>query len=463
MNTQKSAHIPEAVTAAVMVGEEVLLLHRNPALKAFAGFDAFPGGKVETSDDHATPLTPITTGSTPPRRLAALARELREEVGFDLETLAREGQVEELSEIGYALTPPGVPRRFSTWFYRLRLRSQPELDVNSDEHTTWGWDTPAGWLQRYEAGALMLVPPTLLSLRDLRDNPATLRLARLDAIGKPRAGQSFVEICPLNGVIMMMVPSNTLPPARHTNCFLIGDGGAQAPRLLIDPSPATDAVLDQLHAQIDGRIDAILITHHHLDHNERADALARRCKVPVWLSAYTRTRIAASRPHFFDGLEEREPADGDTVTLWLGHPTRILAVPGHDAGQLALLPDNRAWCLVGDLIQGIGTVVIAPPEGDMAQYFRTLENVIALQPRNIFPSHGLALGGTHYLQAALDHRRMRERQIFDLHREGADEDAILAAVYNATPAPLLPYARINIRMHLAKLEAERSAAVSTPN
>lgn len=454
MKHSNTIPVREAVTAVIMVGDEILLLHRNPALRAFAGFDAFPGGTVETGDDHPAALQRIATAEIPAHRLNALARELREEIGLDLDSFARNGQIAELGEIGYALTPPVETRRFSTWFYRLRLNTKPALDVNQDEHTRWGWATPAQWLDRYAAGELMLVPPTLLSLRDLANDPFTPQLGGLAAIGKPPLGQSFMEIQPLSGITMMMVPSNTLPPARHTNCFIIGDGGNGAPRLLVDPSPADDEVLNKLHRQIEGRIDAILITHHHIDHNERADSLARRCKLPLWLSADTRQRIVQTRPTFFDGLDVRELADGEIVTQWLGQPVRILAVPGHDAGQLALLPDNRAWCLVGDLIQGIGTVVIAPPEGDMAQYFKTLENVIGLQPRTIFPSHGLPLGGTHYLQAALDHRRLREQQVLELTQDGKSEDEILQTLYADTPAPLLPYARINVQMHTAKLRVE---------
>lgn len=275
------------------------------------------------------------------------------------------------------------------------------------------------------------------------------------AIGKPPAGYSLREISPLHGVNVIMVRSHTLPPATHTNCIVTGDGGMGAPRLVIDPAPVDDEELDKLHAQVEGRVDAVFITHHHLDHNERADELARRCQVPVLLSADTRQRIANQRPGFFDAIEGvREVADGEIVTRWLDHPVAALAVPGHDEGQLALVPDNRAWCLVGDLIQGIGTVVIAPPEGDMARYFETLKKVIALEPRTIFPSHGLALGGTHYLQAALDHRRSREQEILSRYRSGDNEDEVLAAVYTSTPEMLLPYARINIRSHLAKLRSE---------
>lgn len=458
MNANDPPKVPEAVTAAVLVGDEVLLLYRNSTLQAFAGYAAFTGGKVEACDDAHCVLGCVRDTAIPPRRTNALIREMREELGIDLAALEVTGELATFSEIGYALTPPIVPRRFSTWFYRIRLQHKPALRLDHSEHVASGWATPATWLRRYDAGDLLLVPPTRYALQDLADNPETGRLQRMAAIGTPPAGGHFIEIQPLGGVTILAVPSNTLPPARHTNCFLIGDGGNAAPRLLVDPAPKNGTTLEQLLDQVDGRCDAVFITHHHLDHNERADTLARRLNLPIWLSADTRMRIAQTRPRFFDGIPVRELTDGALATRWLGHPVRVLAVPGHDAGQLALLPDNRAWCLVGDLIQGIGTVVIAPPEGDMARYFRTLEHVISLAPRVIFPSHGMALGGTHYLEAALAHRRLRERQILDLHRRGKNEDEILATLYVDTPPALLPYARVNIRGHLAKLRNERALA-----
>ncbi|HEX7380742.1 MAG TPA: MBL fold metallo-hydrolase [Nevskiaceae bacterium] len=453
-----NSKIADAVTAVVTVGDEILMLHRNPALHAFAGFEAFPGGQVDPDDERPSVLALPAGGDILPAHVNAMARELREETGCDLPSLADSGELEEFSEIGYALTPAFVRRRFSAWFYRIRLSRKPTLQVDAAEHTGTGWASAADWLQRYEQGALLLAPPTRFALQELAANPHVRALGRLDSIARAPKGLTLSEITVVRGVTIIMVRSNTLPPAQYTNCFLIGNGGPGAPRLLVDPSPCDDAELERLATQTAGRFDAIFITHHHPDHHERADKLARRCRVPVWLSADTHRRIAGFHPRFFEGLSVRELADGEVVTRWLDHPVRVLAVPGHDAGQLALIPDNRAWCLVGDLIQGIGTVVIQAPEGDMARYFATLEKVIALRPRVIFPSHGFPLGGTHYLQAALDHRRLRERQILELSRDGADEDEILTRIYATTPPPLLPYARLNIRSHLAKLRAEHALA-----
>ena len=176
------------------------------------------------------------------------------------------------------------------------------------------------------------------------------------------------------------------------------------------------------------------------------------------MSADTRTRIVAKLPRFLDGLSVKTWTDGDVVTRWLGQPLRVLAVPGHDEGQLALMPDSRAFCIVGDLIQGVGTVVIAAPEGDMRKYFATLEKVIALNPRVIYPSHGTALGGVFYLEQTLKHRRAREAQIKALNEGGRSIEEMLAELYQGIDPRLLPLARMNIDSHLAKLRTEAATA-----
>ena len=125
----------------------------------------------------------------------------------------------------------------------------------------------------------------------------------------------------------------------------------------------------------------------------------------------------------------RNASETEKVTHWRGSVVRVYEIPGHDAGQLGLAPDSMAWFIVGDLIQGIGTVVISAPEGDMATYFDTLEKVIVLNPEVIIPSHGIPMRSTHRLQETLKHRRERETQILKLHKSGKSKEDILELLY----------------------------------
>jgi ribonuclease/clavin/mitogillin len=444
------APILDAVTAVLLHGDELYLVRRHPALPAFAGYHAFPGGKVDRTDLDA-PLAGALYEGHAPRLLRALARELQEELAFDLWGAAERGHVAELANLGEITTPAFAPMRFRTWFYKIVLRERPEFVPDPGEATEGGWLTVSEWRRRFLAGKLLAAPPTSLTI-DALSRDLTLRaLPPFPGNFDPERDVPWVE--PLAGLRILLVRSNTLPPAEHTNVFWLGGNGA--PRVLVDPSPADRDELERLCRTLDAfGVDLVFLTHHHPDHREFADEVARRYGVPIALSADTRERIARRAPGFFDGLEVRILGEGDELTRWQGENVRLLAVPGHDEGQLAPYAESRAWCIVGDLIQGIGTVVIAPPEGDMRKYFASLRRVIELDPGTIIPSHGMALGGTHYLKQALHHREEREEQIRSRHDAGLSEDQILDEIYRGIDPRLLPLARLNIRSHLAKLREE---------
>ena len=113
------------------------------------------------------------------------------------------------------------------------------------------------------------------------------------------------------------------------------------------------------------------------------------------------------------------------------------------------------WFLVGDLIQGVGTVVIPSPEGDMTSYFSTLKKVISLNPKVIIPSHGIPSRSTHLLTVALKHRLKRESQILELFNSGISKEAILKKLYVGIDPRLKKLAMQNIESHLSKLHKEK--------
>ncbi len=448
----KPAPIFDAVTAVLLHGGELYLARRHRKLAAFPGFHAFAGGKVDKTDSNEPLAEPVFAGFEP-RLIRGLSRELHEELAYDL--IADAGHVRAVRQMGIALTPPAAPVRFNTYFFRIDLDARPRFELHAPEIEDGEWATPAEWMRRYRRGELLLAPPTLATVRSLEKDPQATDSGFIDF---NQWGQLF-PVEAMHGVRQFFVRSNTLPPAMHTNCFLIGDEGAT--RLLVDPSPNSPEELERLYAvATQAGFDEVFLTHHHPDHCQYADEIARRAGVPLGMSAWTLGHLRSKEarygvgPDYGAGLSIKTYAEGDMVTHWLGQPVRALEVPGHDEGQLALMPDNRAWCIVGDLIQGIGTVVIAPPEGDMRKYFATLERVIALQPKAIYPSHGLALGGTHYLEQALDHRRMREAHVLNLFKAGRSMQEMLAEIYKDVDPRLLPLAQINIESHLTKLRQD---------
>ena len=445
----KSGVVHDAVTAVLMHGGEIYLAHRHVSLVAFPGYHAFPGGKVDANESREPFGLPVFDGHDS-RLMQALVRELQEELGFDLLAAAQAGQVDYVALLGTALAPPAIAVRFNALVYCVQLNRRPDLKPDMAELDDGEWASVDEWMARYRRGELLLAPPTLravLALQsgvDPRTAAAPIDLALKDALAGFEA---------IYGVRHYFVRSNTLPPAQHTNCYLIGDTGAA--RVLIDPSPADRKELEAtLAAVATQRPTDIFLTHHHPDHRQFANEMAQRLGVPLSASADTQARIREEEPAYFDGVEVVTRREGDVITRWLGHPVRVIEVPGHDEGQLALMPDNRAWCIVGDLIQGVGTVVIAPPEGNMRKYFASMRRIIELQPRAIYPSHGICLGGVHYLQQALRHREQREAHVLKLHSAGNSIDQILDEMYQDVDPRLRPYARINIESHLEKLREE---------
>ncbi|WP_028081865.1 MBL fold metallo-hydrolase [Solimonas soli] len=439
--------IVDAVTIALVCGDELLMVYRQPFLKAFPGYHAFPGGKVDAADSEGAAL-PAFCADFEPRLLRALMRELQEELGVDL---ARYEAIA-LRPLGIALTPPNMAVRFNTHFFLVALPYKPRIAVDLNEIGHAGWAKPAEWLARYQAGEVLMAPPTRAVVEALAADIGVTEIPGLDF--RTRVDFDLPLIEQIHGVRNILVRSHTLPPAEHTNCFLLGD--SQSHRVLVDPSPASDEESEKLCRLVERfGIHEVFLTHHHPDHHERAPDIARRFGVPIGMSADTQQRLHEKKGRdYFHDLAVHHYREGDVLCRWQNHPVRVLEVPGHDEGQLALMPDNRAWCIVGDLIQGIGTVVIAKPEGDMRKYFATLERLIALAPRAIVPSHGTALGTVYRLEETLKHRRLREQQVLSLWREGRDLDAMLRLIYADVDPRLLGLARMNIESHLDKLRAE---------
>jgi ribonuclease/clavin/mitogillin len=438
--------------AAIFCHEElVFAVRRQPHLHAFPGYDSFPGGKIDqedSRDQHSALLLRDWDG----QEMHALVREIQEELDYDLPAEIAAGQVTSVKFLATAQAPAITPVRFRLHFFRIDLKSLPLFTPDSGEIAHTSWETPQQLLNRFHRGDALMVPPTRWILDELARNQNGYGFGNLS----PQFDEeNYVpRLEQLSELRILAVPCNTLPPANRTNAFLLGDDNS--PKILVDPSPQSAEVLEKLLRTLkQDKISALLLTHHHPDHHEHAPELAKRLNVPIWMSEDTLTRITQKQgPDYFSGLEIEIKREGDRVAQWKGEAILVYQVPGHDAGQLALAPESMRWFIVGDLIQSVGTVVIAAPEGDMAAYFQTLEKIIALDPAVIIPSHGIPMRGTFRLHATLKHRRAREKAILELYTHGKAPTEMLEIIYRGVDQRLLPYAMKNIKSHLAKLQQE---------
>lgn len=439
--------LTHAVSALLCVDSRVYMCRRAPQLSVQPGHTVFPCGKI----DAAARAKPADGGihGLPGHAASTLQRELLRETGLDLAAALHSGLVRGLTPYASLETPQSIPQHLRVDYIRVDLAAMPELRLAPAQALDGAWRKADDWLRRYADGELLMAPPTLEVLQ---------RLAADGAPGLfPQSGLHLPPFETLAGVRQFYVPSHTLPPATTTNCFLLGD--ADGRRILVDPSPKSRKVLDELLAAAAPiGFDEVFLTHHHQDHRQYANEIALRYGVPIGLSAYTEGRLRQSKPTFFDGVTTRHYREGDRVCHWRGEPVRVIEMPGHDEGQLGLMPDSRAWCLVGDLIQGIGSVVISPPEGNMQRYFASLQRLIELQPRTIFPSHGDGMGTVFRLEQTLARRRTREAEVLRLSELGQSPDDMLQTLYPQLPSDLKTFARVQIDSHLEKLRAEGRVA-----
>jgi glyoxylase-like metal-dependent hydrolase (beta-lactamase superfamily II) len=106
------------------------------------------------------------------------------------------------------------------------------------------------------------------------------------------------------------------------------------------------------------------------------------------------------------------------------------------------------------------TVVINPPDGDMAVYLASLRRLLDEDLEWLAPGHGFLIDAPHaVVHKTLAHRLGREAKVLAaLARLGAaapaDEQDLLAAVYADTPAHLHAVALRSLRAHLIKLAAD---------
>ncbi len=427
---------------------ECFLVARSPELKFFGGYDSFPGGCVEDGDGEfeaparsgVDPSVDESDGSDSELSavLGCAVRELFEETGVllaegelsprerdemrsrlssgeaDASAFARflaerrlRAESDRLHLLTRLLTPAFVHVRYDATFFLLEMTdSDAEPVIHPGELVGGSWIRPADALAEWRRGERRIAPTALAVLEAFAQSSVDDARRVLGEIPREYSGSGFgIQFAP--GYALLPLHAPPLPPSIPTNAFLLG----WERKILVDPGYKNERevrhLIDATRRALDGRsLDAIVLTHHHIDHVAALDAVVEEFRAPVWAHSITGELLERSL--------DRELAEGDEIELGAsadGRPDWRLEVcftPGHARGHITLYDSRFRRLLAGDLVSTLVSMYVGAPGGDLHDYFESLERMLELDIATLFPSHGAPTDDAERtLRGALERRRAR--------------------------------------------------------
>lgn len=284
--------------------------------------------------------------------------------------------------------------------------------------------------------------------------------------------EPYAQVVQVSPLVQRVIAQNPSKFSYHgTGTYLLGTDDV----VVIDPGPQLDSHRLALTAALSGRnVVGIVVTHCHSDHSP----------LTQWLHEETGAPRFAIGPHrVFDGFveeddhdeseedpaEEKDDTERETIDLAFSPDIAVVdnerffstpefsltavATPGHTSNHLAIAMDTERALFTGDHVMGWSTTIVSPPDGDMRQYFESMNKVIARDDNVLWPTHGGPVTEPHeFLVAYLEHRMERERQIVAQISSGnVTIPGIVKVLYAQVDKKLHRPARRSVWSHLRKL------------
>jgi glyoxylase-like metal-dependent hydrolase (beta-lactamase superfamily II) len=243
-----------------------------------------------------------------------------------------------------------------------------------------------------------------------------------------------------------------------TNSYIISAPGSRSV-VVVDPGPLDEGHLATLAGT--GRVELVLITHHHADHSAASRRFAELTGAPV--RAVDPACCVNGAP-LAAGMAGTSETGGEEIDA-AGVRIRVIPTPGHTNDSVCFhLPGDgpNGSVLTGDTVLGRGTTILGYPDGTLADYLASLATLRALGPATVLPAHGPVLPDlAATCDAYLAHRQERLDQVraalAELDPE-LDDAATLAQVtdrvYAETDAAVRFAAEASVAAQLAYLRSD---------
>ena len=282
-------------------------------------------------------------------------------------------------------------------------------------------------LDAWNNSEMRIPPPQITLLRDmissLEKSGGDIESATSTMSENPPHGEHRIEFAP--SVECVPLPTHTLPPATHTNCYIIGDMDGDL--VVVDPAAKSEDGLAYLERRIraaQSRGSKVIATIFP-DHIGDLARISEIYQAPIWATAETHTVIPSCNT-------DKVLEEGDSFTL-SGRTWNVLQTPGHCPGHICL--SSEVGIISGDMAVMVGTILVPPSDGDMGAYLSSLERLRDLNPPILLPAHGpLCPVPEKLLNHYLTHRRARHDRVLDAVKNGISEITLIADyAYDDTP------------------------------
>lgn len=370
---------------------------------------------------------------------------------------------QDAAAVGHHPTPGFAPHRRGTTVWAKQV---PQRHPGAAEGGRW--HSPEELCEGHRAGTLVLSPhvwPVAQALAQSLAGGADAREAVAELVAHAaRRGTGAADVYPLApGIALVPLRTPTLPPATHTNCYLLGERSMT----LVDPgSPYEDeqqALLQLLQQRVaqGARIEAIWLSHFHDDHTGAALGLHTLFGAPICAHADSAQALTGRTPvHRL--LHDTEALRADGMAF------EALHTPGHAHGHLCFWAQDGGHLLSGDNVLGTGTPIVPPsPHGSLQAYLQSLHHMAARPLGLLLPGHGppcpSAAARLQETQLARTAREALLLSTLSALPEGASLQALCHRLYRGLAASLLGLAELSTRSHLEKLCAEHKVLRTGPD